>query len=206
MNPAVLSAVFSRAGFTTCPTFVHYTHRAAIFATARRPAPTPGNPLLHGAGIPRHSAYHRISSTRPHARIEARRTGSFHPGCEADRPRTGQEAAHTPPHHGILPPGQRRVPPTGPSARDTASPAPGRTCVPASEPDPKRAAPESLLQGQAFREGCVLARTVQVAVNPRFKGTAIRRGSAPIQDQRSHKPQFHAACHSAPNVTTPRVT
>ena len=45
------------------------------------------------------------------------------------------------------------------------------------EPDPKRAAPESLLQGQAFREGCVLARTVQVAVNPRFKGTAIRRGS-----------------------------
>ena len=33
------------------------------------------------------------------------------------------------------------------------------------------------LQGEAFREGCVLARTVQVAVNPRFKGTAIRRGS-----------------------------
>ena len=179
---------------------------AAIFATARRPAPTPGNPLLHGAGIPRHWRTTGLSSTRPHARIEARRTGGFHPGCEADRPRTGQGAAHTPPRHGILPPGQRRVPPTGPSARDTASQAPGRTCVPAS------GARSEAGRARIAPPGPGLPRRLRSCPDRSGSGEPTLRGyrdpprSAPIQDQRSHKPQLLAACHSAPNVTTPRVT
>ncbi len=155
-------------------------HRASVDLCARldRPAPTPGNPLAswcrssstfsipqdyparaHMQGLKRGVPVVSIPDAKPTGLVldkEPRIRLHVTESC-----RQSGEACHPPVHRLAIRHLRLRA------AR----------AFQLLEPDPKRAAPESLLQGQAFREGCVLARTVQVAVNPRFKGTAIRRGS-----------------------------
>ena len=131
-EPSRLCAVFSRACFTTCPTSAHSPAERRSESTAMLPALHPETaclvvPILLRIRVPHDypALAHMQGSQRgvPVVSIPEAKP----PGLILDK--KGRVLLH-PPESGP----QRRETslPTGPSARDIASPAPGHTCVPAS--------------------------------------------------------------------------